>query len=60
MKVTAVKENRRAEQRGPTGIHQPCKTEMSLPTSKEDISPFKINIPFNKMDVLFIYQKMDL
>jgi hypothetical protein len=34
VKVTTVKENRRAEQCGPTGIHQPRKTEMSLPTRK--------------------------
>jgi hypothetical protein len=53
MKVMTVKENRRAEQRGPTGIHQPRKTETSLPTREEDICPFKINIGFNKKDDLF-------
>jgi hypothetical protein len=52
MKVTTVKENRWAEQRGPTGIHQPRKTETSLPTSKEDMCPFKINIRFIKKDDL--------
>jgi hypothetical protein len=57
MKVTTVKENRRAEQRGPTGIHQPRKTETSLPTRKEDICPFKINIRFNKKDDLFYLSK---
>jgi hypothetical protein len=53
MKVMTVKENRRAEQRGPTGIHQPRKMEMSLPTRKENIFPFKINIRFSKKDDLF-------
>jgi hypothetical protein len=57
MKVTTVIENRRAEQRGPTGIHQPCKMEMSLPTRQEDICPFKINIRFNKKDDLFYLSK---
>jgi hypothetical protein len=57
MKVTTVKENRGAEQRGPTGIHQPRKTETSLPTRKEDICPFKINTPFNKKDDLFYLSK---
>jgi hypothetical protein len=57
MKFTTVKENRRAEQRGPTGIHQPRKTETSLPTRKEDICPFKINIRFNKKDNLFYLSK---
>jgi hypothetical protein len=49
MKVKTVKENRPAGQRGPTGIHQPRKTEMSLPTRKEDT-----------MMICFTYQKMDL
>jgi predicted DNA-binding WGR domain protein len=57
MKVTTVKENRRAEQRGPTGIQQPRKMETSLPTRKEDICPFKINIRFNKKDDLFYLSK---
>jgi hypothetical protein len=57
MKVTTVKENRQAEQHGPAGIHQPRKTEMSLPTRKEDICPFKINIRFNKKDDLFYLSK---
>jgi uncharacterized protein YlbG (UPF0298 family) len=48
MKVTTVKENRRAEQRGPTGIHQPRKI---------DICPFKINIRFNEKDDLFYLAK---
>jgi hypothetical protein len=34
MKVMTVKENRWAEQCGPTGIHQPRKMETSLPTGK--------------------------
>jgi hypothetical protein len=45
-------------QRGPTGIHQPRKTETSLPTRKEDIifCPFKIKIRFNKKDdISFTY-----
>jgi hypothetical protein len=50
LKVMTVKENRRADQRGPTGINQPRKMETSLPTRKEDICPFKINIRFNKKD----------
>jgi uncharacterized protein YlbG (UPF0298 family) len=58
MKVTTVKENRRAEQHGPTGIHQPRKTETSLPKRKEDICPFKINIRFNKKDDLFYLSKI--
>jgi hypothetical protein len=53
MKVTTVKENRQAEQRGPTGIRQPRKTETSFPTRKKDIFSFKINICFNKKDDLF-------
>jgi uncharacterized protein YlbG (UPF0298 family) len=57
MMVTTVKENRRAEHHGPTGIHQPRKTETSLPTRKEDICPFKINIRFNKKDDLFYLSK---
>jgi hypothetical protein len=57
MKVMTVKETHRAEQRGPTGIHQPRKTETSLPTRKEDICPFKINIHFNKKDDLFHLSK---
>jgi hypothetical protein len=57
MKVTTVKEKQRAEQRGPTGIRQPRKTETSLPTGKEDICPFKINIPFNNKDDLFCPSK---
>jgi hypothetical protein len=57
MKVTTVKENRRAEKRGPTDIHQTRKTETSLPTSKEDICPFKINIRFNKKNDLFYLSK---
>jgi hypothetical protein len=57
MKVTTVKENRWAEQRGSTGIHQPHKTETSLSTRKEDIFPFKINIRFNKKDDLFYLSK---
>jgi hypothetical protein len=57
MKVTTFKENRRAEQRGPTGIHQPSKMETSLPTRKEDSFPFKINICFNKKDDLFYLSK---
>jgi hypothetical protein len=57
MKVTIVKENRRAEQRGATGTHQPRKTEKSLPTRKEDICPFKTNIRFNKKDDLFYLSK---
>jgi hypothetical protein len=49
---------RQAEQRGPTGIHQPHKTETSLPTRKEDIiCPFKININFNNKDDLFYLSK---
>jgi hypothetical protein len=57
MKVTTVKENRRAERRGPTGIHQPRKTETSLPTRKEDIFPLKISIHFNKKDDMFYLSK---
>jgi uncharacterized protein YlbG (UPF0298 family) len=57
MKVTKVKENRWAEHRGPTGIHQPRKMETSLPTNKEDMCPFKINIRFNKKDDLFYLSK---
>jgi hypothetical protein len=57
MKVTTVKENRRAEQRGPTGIQQPRKTETSLPTRREDTCPFKINTNFNKKDDLFYLSK---
>jgi hypothetical protein len=57
MKVTTVKEYRWADQRGPTGIHQPRKTETSLPTRKEDMCPFKINIRFNKKDDLFYLSK---
>jgi hypothetical protein len=57
MKATTVKENRRAEQHGPAGIHQPCKTETALPTRKEDICPFKVNICFNKKDDLFYLSK---
>jgi hypothetical protein len=57
MKVTTVKENRRAEQRGPTGIRQPRKTQTSLTTRKEDFFPFKINIRFNKKDDLFYLSK---
>jgi hypothetical protein len=51
MKVTTVKENHRVEQRGTTGINQPRKMETSLPTRKEDICPFKINICFNEKDI---------
>jgi hypothetical protein len=57
MKVTTVKENRWAEQRGPTGIHQPRKMETSLPTRKEDICQFKINIRFSKKDDLSYLSK---
>jgi hypothetical protein len=57
MKVTTVKENRWAEQHGPTGTHQPRTTETSLPTRREDICPFKINIRFNKKDDLFYLSK---
>jgi hypothetical protein len=57
MKVATVKENRQAEQRGPTGIHQPRKMETSLPTRKEDMCPFKINIHFNKKDDIFYLPK---
>jgi hypothetical protein len=57
VKVTTVKENRRAEQCGPTGIHQPSKMETSLPTRKEDIYPFKTNIRLNKEDDLFYLSK---
>jgi hypothetical protein len=57
MKVTTVKENQQAEQRGPTCIHQPRKMETSLPTRKEDICPFKIKIRFNKKDYLFYLSK---
>jgi SOS response regulatory protein OraA/RecX len=57
MKVMTVKENRWAEQRGPSGIHQPRKTETSLPTRREDICPFKISICFNKKDDLFYLSK---
>jgi hypothetical protein len=53
MKVMTVKENQRAEQCGPTGIHQSCKTDMSLPTRKEEICRLKINNSFNKKDDLF-------
>jgi hypothetical protein len=53
MKVMIVKENCRAEQCGPTGIHQPQKMETSSPTRTEDICPFKINIRFKKKDDLF-------
>jgi hypothetical protein len=35
MKVTTVKENRRAEQCGPTGIREPQKMETSFPTRKQ-------------------------
>jgi hypothetical protein len=52
IKVTTVKENRRVEQRGPAGIHQPRKMENSLPMRKAYICPFKINIHFNKKDDL--------
>jgi hypothetical protein len=57
IKFTRVKENRPAEQHGPTGIHQPGKTEMALPTRKEDICPFIINICFNKKEDLFYLSK---
>jgi hypothetical protein len=57
MKVTTVKENCRVEQRGPTGINQPRKMETSLPTLKNDVCPFKINICFNKKDDLFYLSK---
>jgi hypothetical protein len=57
VKVTTVKENRRAEQWGPTGIHQPRKMETSLPPRKEYIFPFKINIRFNNKDDLFYLSK---
>jgi hypothetical protein len=55
MKVPAVKENCQAEQHGPTGIHQPRKTETSLQTRKEDICPFKNQHPF-KQDLSKKYQ----
>jgi hypothetical protein len=57
MKVTTFKENRRAEQRGPTGIRQPHTTETSLPTRKKEIRPFKIDIRFNKKDDMFYLSK---
>jgi hypothetical protein len=58
MKITTlVEETRRAEQREPTGIHQPPNTETSLPTRKEDICPFKINIRFKKKDDLCYLSK---
>jgi uncharacterized protein YlbG (UPF0298 family) len=57
MKVTTVKEDLRVEQRGPTGINQPQKMETSLPTLKNDVCPFKINIHFNKKDDLFYFSK---
>jgi hypothetical protein len=53
MKVMTLEEHQRAEQHGPAGIQQPHKMEMSLPTRKEDICPFKIIIRFNKNDDLF-------
>jgi hypothetical protein len=61
MKVTTVTENRQAEKRGSTGIHQPHKTETSLPTRKEDdICPFKINIRAStrRITTCYNYQKM--
>jgi uncharacterized protein YlbG (UPF0298 family) len=57
MKITTVKENRHVEQRGPTSINQPRKTETSLPTLKNEVCPFKINIRFNKKDDLFYLSK---
>jgi hypothetical protein len=57
MKVMTAKENRRAEQRGPTGIHQPRKTETSLPTREKYIGLFNINICFNNKDDLFYRSK---
>jgi hypothetical protein len=57
MKVTTVKENHCVEQCGPTGINQPRKTETSLPTLKNDVCPFKINIRFNNKDDLFYLSK---
>jgi hypothetical protein len=57
IKVKTVKENHWVDQRGPIGINQPKKAETSLPTRKEDICPFKINIRFNKKDDLFYISK---
>jgi hypothetical protein len=57
MKATTAKENCCVEQRGPTGIDQPRKMETSLPTLKNDVCPFKINIHFNKKDDLFYLSK---
>jgi hypothetical protein len=53
MRVMTVNKNTRVEQRGPTGINQPRKTETSRPTQKEDKHPFKINIRLNLKDYLF-------
>jgi hypothetical protein len=58
-KVTTMKENHLVEQRGPTGIDQPRKTERSLPTLKNNVCPFKINIHFNKKVDLFYLLKTD-
>jgi hypothetical protein len=57
MKATTVKENHRVEQRGPTGINQPRKTETPRPAWKEDQCPFKINIHLNLIDNLFYLSK---
>jgi hypothetical protein len=48
MNFTTVKENRRPEQRGPTGIHQPGKTETPLPIRKEDIFSIQNQHPFQQ------------
>jgi hypothetical protein len=47
MKVTSVKENRRAEQRGPTGIHQPRKTEITTHKERRHLS-IKNQHPFQQ------------
>jgi hypothetical protein len=58
MKVMTVKENRRVEQHGPTGINQPRKTDTSHPTWKEYQCPFKHTFE-PKRTTCFTYPKKD-
>jgi hypothetical protein len=60
MKVTTVKENRRAEQRGPTGIHQPVKRRCHYPQGKKTFVHSKSTSVSTRRMICFIYQKMDL
>jgi hypothetical protein len=57
MKVVTVKENHWVEQRGPTGIKQPRKMEISRPTQKEDTCPLKVSICLNLKDDVFYLSK---